>query len=254
MIGYIYELRNNINGKSYVGQTIDIQKRLWKHKSIAKTKNYKNTNKFYTDLDLFGINNFTLIILESCDANLLDEKERYWIKKLNTIEPNGYNILVGGHKLYKTENPFYGKHHTNETKEKISKKNKNRNVSDDERKMRSNINLNKKNPFYEKHHTNETKEKIKQANIKNGTYIKSSERMKKNNPNKNGKYSKKVKCVMLDPTTKKIIKEFKSLTNASEYCMKSKLSNSKFIRSICSTISYACKNNTKAYGYFWKFL
>ena len=47
MIGYIYELRNNINGKSYVGQTIDIQKRLWKHKSIAKTKNYKNTNKFY---------------------------------------------------------------------------------------------------------------------------------------------------------------------------------------------------------------
>ena len=38
MIGYIYELRNNINGKSYVGQTIDIQKRLWKHKSIAKTK------------------------------------------------------------------------------------------------------------------------------------------------------------------------------------------------------------------------
>mgnify|MGYP004628732341 CR=1 FL=1 len=213
MIGYIYELRNNINGKSYVRQTIDIQKRLWKHKSIAKTKNYKNTNKFYTDLDLFGIDNFTLIILESCDVNLLDEKERYWIKKLNTIEPNGYNILVGGHKLYKTENPFYGKHHTNETKEKI-----------------------------------------RQTNIKNGTYIKSSERMKKNNPNKNGKYSKKVKCAMLDPTTKKIIKEFKSLTNAAEYCMKSKLSNSKFIKSICSSISYACKNSTKAYGYFWKFL
>lgn len=35
------------------------------------------------------------------------------------------------------------------------------------------------------------------------TYIKSSERMKKNNSNKNGKYSKKVKYVMLDPTTKK---------------------------------------------------
>lgn len=134
MIGYIYELKNNINGKSYVGQTIDIQKRIWKHKSIAKTKNYKNTNKFYTDLDLFWIDNFTLIILESCDENLLDKKERYWIKKLNTIEPNGYNILVGGHKLYKTENPFYGKHHTTETKEKISKKNKNRKISDDERK------------------------------------------------------------------------------------------------------------------------
>ena len=107
MIGYIYELKNKINKKSYIGQTIDLKNRISKHKSVAKTKKYKDTNQFYNDLSIFGLDNFELNILESCDQNLLDDRERYWIKKLNTIEPNGYNILPGGHKLFNEENPFF---------------------------------------------------------------------------------------------------------------------------------------------------
>jgi len=46
-----------------------------------------------------------------------------------------------------TKNPFFGKHHSEETKEKIRKK------------LRP-INQGKRNPFYGKHHSEETKAKL----------------------------------------------------------------------------------------------
>ena len=251
MNGYIYQLKCKVTNKSYIGQSINVKKRIWKHKSIAKTNNYNKENNFYNDINSYGIETFELIILEVCDVSLLDIRERYWIQKLNTIEPNGYNILLGGHKLFKNENPFYGKHHTDETKNKISNKNKNRKISKEEREMRQRINSKENNPFYGKHHTDETKNKIKQTNTMNGNYEKMSKRMKENNPNKNGKYSKKIKCVMIDPISKKELKQFESLTEAAEYCKKLNLTKSK---SASCNISIACKNSSKSYGYYWKFL
>lgn len=38
----------------------------------------------------YGVENFTLEILES-DIEDYDEREHYWIEKLNALAPNGYN-------------------------------------------------------------------------------------------------------------------------------------------------------------------
>ena len=157
---YIYKISNDINDKLYIGQTSNIYQRFLKHKSVAKLKT--DTNPMYKDMNLYGFEHFNIYILEECEESEADNKEKYWIKHLNTLIPNGYNILSGGKKLFGEENVFYGKHHTDKTKQKISNKNKGRIQSEEEIAKRKIINSKENNPFYGKHHTDETKAKIKQ--------------------------------------------------------------------------------------------
>lgn len=86
----IYKIENLLNGKSYIGQSIKIEHRLAKHK-CAKDNFY-----IHRAIRKYGINNFSFEILEKCDASLLDEKEKFWINKINTLIPNGYNMIPGG--------------------------------------------------------------------------------------------------------------------------------------------------------------
>lgn len=41
-------------------------------------------------------NDFTFEIVEYCDKEFLDEREQFYIKKFNTLYPNGYNKTKGG--------------------------------------------------------------------------------------------------------------------------------------------------------------
>ena len=93
MLGYIYKITNQINQKCYIGQTIQsVQTRWTKHiNSIGTEKEYA----IHKAIKKYGINNFIFEIIEQCDANLLNEKEIYWINYYNSYE-NGYNLTRGG--------------------------------------------------------------------------------------------------------------------------------------------------------------
>ena len=107
MLGYIYTITNDITNKVYVGQTINPQERWYKHKNEAKhIESLPYKSHLYNAMNAYGIDNFSFEIVEECDCEVLDEKERYWIQKLDTLEPNGYNISNGGRKLFGEENPF----------------------------------------------------------------------------------------------------------------------------------------------------
>ena len=108
MIGYIYQIVNKCNGKAYVGQTIDLERRKMNHFSDLKKGKHFNPylQKAYNK---YGVDNFDFIVIEECNETLLDEREEYWIQKLCTRKPNGYNILPGGSSLRGENNPFYGK-------------------------------------------------------------------------------------------------------------------------------------------------
>jgi group I intron endonuclease len=96
MIG-IYKITNNINGKYYIGQSIDIDRRWYDHKYKAFNKNDISYNSaIHSAMRKYGLKNFTLSIIEECQEEDLDKKERYWINQLNSLVPNGYNILEGG--------------------------------------------------------------------------------------------------------------------------------------------------------------
>ena len=86
----IYLITNKVTGKQYVGQTTRSVKNRWKEHCESKTC-IGNAIKKY------GKKSFSKKVIEQCKSlNKLDKKEVHWIKELNTIAPNGYNLTEGG--------------------------------------------------------------------------------------------------------------------------------------------------------------
>lgn len=94
MKGKLYVHKNKINGKCYVGQTIErpVSKR-WGKKGIG----YKGQVKFWNAIEKYGWENFKHIIVskEFEVGKELNDAEKLLIEKLNSVE-NGYNTSPGG--------------------------------------------------------------------------------------------------------------------------------------------------------------
>lgn len=85
----IYVIENDINDKKYIGQSKNPQERF-------KTHCKKSANSLLSeDILKYGKEHFFLKILEE-DVENYDEREKYWIEKLGTLTPHGYNIEKGG--------------------------------------------------------------------------------------------------------------------------------------------------------------
>ena len=107
-MGTIYILRNKINNKYYVGQTIKTFKERFRNHQVSRSYIGKALRKY-------RVANFEKIILENIPEVELDEMERKLIIEYNSLVPNGYNLESGGSKNH---------HLSDETKKKISEANK----------------------------------------------------------------------------------------------------------------------------------
>jgi group I intron endonuclease len=146
LIVLIYRITNTVNGKVYIGQTIDADpSERWKaHKSLKSSGNrhWKSAIKKY------GWENFLCEVIESFDLTSgvdgrvwLDEREEYWIQHHGSLDrEKGYNLRHGGSrgaipveectrisktlKAYYAENanPFEGRTHSDETRRILSEK------------------------------------------------------------------------------------------------------------------------------------
>jgi len=89
--GIIYKITSP-SGKVYVGQTIqDFNIRIRDHKKdSSKCSAVKRAIDKYKDQMKYEI------IEESVPQEQLDERETFWIKELNSLAPNGYNLTSGG--------------------------------------------------------------------------------------------------------------------------------------------------------------
>lgn len=95
MIG-IYKIENKLNGKCYIGQSVNIEKRWKRHKRDAQNKNSESYNyPLQRAFRKYNIENFDFSIVEECKKHELNEKEIYWINKYNSRQ-EGYNISNGG--------------------------------------------------------------------------------------------------------------------------------------------------------------
>lgn len=91
--GNIYLITNKITGEKYVGQTKNsIYVRFGSHCHDYKRFPYR---PLYANMEKYGIDNFEPSLLETCDIDKMDEREIYWIDKLDTFE-NGLNDTPGG--------------------------------------------------------------------------------------------------------------------------------------------------------------
>jgi len=131
----IYILKNIINGKEYIGKSMNIKERMKKH-------TFSKILTIHKAIQKYGVDNF-LVYCEYYPLLSEDELcqlEIEMINQYNTLAPNGYNIVEGGKGLS-------GYKHTQQTKNIISEKNKGEN-----------------NYHYGKKLTPETKKKISDAN------------------------------------------------------------------------------------------
>ena len=113
----IYLTENLTNEKLYIGQTVrDDNTYLGSGLLIQRA------------IDKYGRENFKRVILIECSSQEeLNEQEIFWIQTLNTLQPNGYNLELGGNgkgkvskeTLKKMSNAKIGKFKSEETKKKM---------------------------------------------------------------------------------------------------------------------------------------
>ena len=112
-MGWIYIIKNKLDNKCYVGQTTQsVKARLNNHKCDSRTNSPINRA-----ICKYGLDNFEIISM-TCSEEYLDWMEQEWIKEMNSLVPNGYNLQSGG-QLFK--------HHHAETKRILSNKRKGKN-------------------------------------------------------------------------------------------------------------------------------
>lgn len=91
----IYCITNDINGKQYVGKTeFSIEKRFKEHCSDSKRERCEK-RPLYNAMNKYGIEHFHIEQLEECPYDEAEDREIYWIDKLDTFH-NGYNATLGG--------------------------------------------------------------------------------------------------------------------------------------------------------------
>lgn len=66
----IYKFTNLVNGKIYIGQSVDIERRLNEHKR-------RNEQRIDKAIKKYGFENFNFEIIELCSPDKLDELENY---------------------------------------------------------------------------------------------------------------------------------------------------------------------------------
>ncbi len=106
----IYQIRNTINGKRYIGSSLKFSDRWSGHKCLLR-KSKHHSRHLQASWDRHGEDCFLFEVIEACEVDSLIEQEQAWLERL---QPE-YNMLkVAGSSL--------GAKHSEETKTKISKR------------------------------------------------------------------------------------------------------------------------------------
>lgn len=134
MIYSIYKVKNNVNGKIYIGFTQDFERRKSAHISLS---NRGSTTKFHRALRKYGEEAFEWeIVFQGKDEyHILNWAEPFFIKEYDAFSKNGYNMTSGGENgatqsdetkrkrsesLTGEKHPLFGKNHSQKSKEKMS--------------------------------------------------------------------------------------------------------------------------------------
>lgn len=252
-IAHLYMITNKINGKKYFGITTQnpASKRWIGHKTVAKRLVRKTP--LYLSMNKHGFDNFEFEIIESSvSKEYIANLEIDYIKKFNTQDSNfGYNLSDGGEinigykipkdivekqkeRMIGEGNHFFGRSHSDETKTKISKSKKGKNLSKETReKMKGRTSPLK--GIYGENHPSFGKERAEDV---------------KKSIQKNMPHRKEV--LMINIETDEVIMKFLSKKSAGQWLIDNSKCNSGNVRSIASTITRAITNNSESYGYKWR--
>ena len=128
-------IKNKINGKFYIGQTIrPIKERLKEHR-LGKSKKCR---RIYNAIKLHGWKNFEIDYYDCPDEDLNFDEELL-VREMETISPNGYNLIEGGGN---------GGKRSEETKQRIRKARLGKTTSKETIQKQQKVKSGKNNPMY----------------------------------------------------------------------------------------------------------
>lgn len=92
----IYKITNIVNGKVYVGQTINFSKRQKDHLYRLISKKHRNPY-LQKAFNKYGKDNFKIELITKCEVEKLDELENHYINEYDSMNKKyGYNLVTGG--------------------------------------------------------------------------------------------------------------------------------------------------------------
>lgn len=100
----VYKITNQSNGKVYIGQSVDVEDRIYKHK-MALRGNYHKNDHLQKAWNKYGEDSFIFELIKSCKVRYLDRFEKLYIHIYKSMNVKyGYNNDTGGN-LNKTLAP-----------------------------------------------------------------------------------------------------------------------------------------------------
>ena len=90
----IYKITNTLNQMCYIGQAKSVYKRFCEHCKCGLGIDTPQGNKLYKAMLEDGLENYTFELLEQCNPEELNEKEKYYISVYNSVN-FGYNSVKG---------------------------------------------------------------------------------------------------------------------------------------------------------------
>ncbi|MBD2753758.1 GIY-YIG nuclease family protein [Spirosoma validum] len=188
----IYKFTNKINGKVYVGQSVNICRRYYTHgcKSQEMTFGYA--------IRKYGKKNFEFEVLERVDdTSQLKNREQYWMDYYQSYESDkGYNIL----RLATDAGKRVGRKATEKQIEAT--------------RARGKAQVGEKNPMYGKKRSDELKAKL--SAYRKGVPVPESRLKQLIEHNKVLGAAKRVKIDQIDPQTGKVLKVWESARKVAE--------------------------------------
>lgn len=112
-MGIVYEIRNLINNKPYVGSSERGFKErcLWEHRAELRKDEHSHNSHLQRSWNKYGEENFEFNVLVEIQDDYVIKAEQYWIDKLNAYE-DGYNLEKYAHEAIRNrmvgeDNPMW---------------------------------------------------------------------------------------------------------------------------------------------------
>lgn len=164
VVSGIYCIENTITNKKYIGQSINIADRWRRHISELNMGLHHN-DYLQKSWIKYGQDGFLFYILEECGETQLNDKERYYIEKYDTLNrEKGYNLKSGGQDFNSFSDEIKNKmrestivSYRDPNRRKIQSENALKQWADPSIKAKI---IGKNNGMYGKHHTEESKRKM----------------------------------------------------------------------------------------------
>ncbi len=174
----IYAIKNIVNGKKYIGQSVDLGKRNGDHFSMLRG-NYHHNRYLQNSYNKYGEGAFEFKILEHCDEEVLTEREQFFVDihapeelyniRLECVDSNFGMSFSEATKKKMSEaksgenHPRWGKTASKETRKKMSEANLGKTHSEETRKKLSEMRSGENNPNYGKSPSEEARKKMSEA-------------------------------------------------------------------------------------------